>query len=170
MAQGALRPKGNVPSRHLFAPPFSSSGGDAARVRRSEPLNPSRETCHPPGKTAHFPGRETLPAVIPHTGTKLGALAPRKGLGCRVAKSNTQTHPGRKTKEKSSSADPPLAAQTQTIFLSVTEGTALDHRGAPCAMQYILNPCIRSRKNLRYNHSGTVLGSYVEFFNLNLQP
>ena len=31
------------------------------------------------GKTAHFAGTEALPLVIPHTGTKLGALARRKG-------------------------------------------------------------------------------------------
>ena len=52
------------------------------------------------GKTAHFAGTEALPPVIPHMGTKLGALARRKGLGCGVAEPNTHTRTGSRTKAK----------------------------------------------------------------------
>ena len=53
------------------------------------------------GKTARFAGTEALPTVIPHTGTKLGALARRKGLVCGVAEPNTHICTGSKTKGKS---------------------------------------------------------------------
>ena len=68
------------------------------------------------GKTAHFAGTEALPPVIPHTGTKLVALARRMGLGCGWP-NQTRTHaPAAGLRERARSADPLLAAQTQSVF------------------------------------------------------
>ena len=132
MAWGALRPNRNVPSRHLFPPPFVigkirqqfDAPSPSIQAGKSAPELPW--ACPPKlrglgwiwalGKTAHFAGTEALPPVIPHTGTKLGALARRKGLGCGVAEPNTQTRTGSRTKGKTRSADPLLAAQTQSVF------------------------------------------------------
>ena len=103
MAWGALRPSGNVPSRHLFPPPFSSSrrSGKIPSIQAGKSATrTSMGWIWALGKTAHFAGTEALPHVIPHTGTKLGALAQRKGLGCRVAEPNTHTRTGSKTKGK----------------------------------------------------------------------
>ena len=143
MAWGALRPKGNVPSRHLFPPPFSSSGrsGKSSTLRAPQSKQAKVPTeppwARPPdlralgwnwalGKTAHFSGTEALPLVIPHTGIKLGALARTVGErawgpGCP---NQTRTHaPAARLREKASSAQPLLAAP-------VTEGTTPDQKGS----------------------------------------
>ena len=109
MAWGALRPNGNIPSRpSVFV--IESSTLRAPQSKQAK-VPPEPPWARPPklgglgwiwalGKTAHFAGTEALPPVIPHTGTKLGALAQRKGLGCRVAEPNTHTRTGSKTKGK----------------------------------------------------------------------
>ena len=58
------------------------------------------------GKIAHFTGREALPCVIPHRGTKLGTLAQRWGMGGRVVEPITHTRTGSKTKGHNNFSDP----------------------------------------------------------------
>ena len=144
MAWRALRPNGNVPSRHVFPPPSSSSGrsGKSSTLRAPQSKQ-GKVPAEPPwarvrglgwiwalGKAAHFAGTEALPPVIPHTGTKLGALARRKGLGCRVAEPNTQLIPCWLCKLKQYS--PGVAC----VAVPVTTGTTPDQKG----LQPVLNP------------------------------
>ena len=82
--EDSMKPFGSA-FANFFAHPVSSSGrsGKSSTLRAPQP-EPARRLGLDLGlgKTAHLSTTEPFLPVIPHTGTKLGALARRKGLGC----------------------------------------------------------------------------------------